>query len=197
MTKQEAANKNKIPASTSGMDALGALIMRQFPNIGLQVNRQTIHNWRNLKFVPPSCNVPFPPPTNGNRYNTADCFAWIETYFPEGENVPRHGATQDLKNKINERKLRLLDLEVGEAEGKLTDKKIAKNTMIAAIKKYHGIVRTHLEKLEVKAFTEYATTLELSDNHKAALQSFLIQQSRNTIEKIEDACERISKGDDE
>jgi hypothetical protein len=190
-----------IPTTVSGMDALGSLIMRNFPKIGLQVGRQTIKNWRALKYVPNGCNVPFPPPSNGNRYKVSDCFAWIQTYFGPrmdtvGQPDPLFGATQELENKIKERKLRLMDLEVGKAEGKLTDAKVAQSTISAALKRYHGIVRTQLERVEIKAITDFHASLGLSDAHRSALREFHTSLARATMDKIEAVCELVAKGED-
>ena len=189
-----------IPATVSGMDALGSLIMRNFPKIGLQVGRQTIQNWRGLKYVPNGCNVPFPPPSNGNRYRVSDCFAWVETYFGPrmdtvGQPEPLFGETQAHKNR---REAALAN--IAERQDRLQAKTLmvradAEKTISAALKRYHGIVRVQLERTGLKLITDYHAALNLSDEQKAALREFHIGLARETISKVETACELIGRGE--
>jgi hypothetical protein len=131
-----------------------------------------------------------PQPTNG-------CFPMLETITAMFSYYQRDGADlqrEKLLKTAAERKLR--ELELGVSEGKLTNARIAQQTMNAALKKYHGIVRTQLEKLDIKDIQDFHASLGLSDEQKAALHGFHLQLARATIDKVEDVCEAIGRGEE-
>ena len=190
-----------IPATVSGMDALGALIMRRFPKLGIQVGRQVIQNWRRLKYVPKGCTVPFPAPSNGNRYDVQECFAWIQNYFgPRMETVgqpdPLFGETQAIKNKRELVRLRMDEREDAHQAGKLIERAISEQTITAALRRYHNLVRVQLERLDVKEIVDLCASIGLSDDQKAAIHAALLARARKTIDKVEDVCNRIGCGED-
>lgn len=137
-----------FPASINGMDSLGGLIMRRFPGIGIQVQRQVIQNWRRLEHVPDGCNVPFPAPRASNRYDVAECFAWVSNYFPDGEQRGPLAAKQKTRDAIEDRKLKLLDIEVGKAEGALISRDRARMTRRDALTRQNNIMQARLEHVE-------------------------------------------------
>ena len=185
-----------IPSSVSGMDALGALIMRQFPKIGLQVNRQTIQNWRQLKYVPKGCSVPFPPPSSGNRYNVAECFAWIQTYFgPRMETVGGMDLSfqrrQEMKDRIDAATMRMKEREDAHAAGLLTDTKEAQMAVTGAVLAHHAIVKARLDRDFAKLVLEKLEGIDELTRHK--IQDAVTEIGRGIVKDIEDDCAKYGK----
>jgi len=130
-----------------------------------------------------------PQPTNG-------CFPMLETitamfsfYQRDGQDLQR----EKLLKTAAERKLR--EHELALTDGTLMSVVIAQNTISAALKRYNGIVRTELERLDIKTITDFHESLGLSDEHKAVLHSFHLDLARATITKVEDVCELIGRGE--
>jgi|ERR1039458_8132005 hypothetical protein len=91
-----------------------------------------------------------------------------------------------------ERKLR--ERQLATLEGTLTDARIAQNTISCALKTYHGLVRTRLERLEIRDIVAQHVALGLSDEQKSALHAFHLDLARKTVGSIEEACEMIGRG---
>ena len=130
-----------------------------------------------------------PQPTNG-------CFPMLETITAMFSYYQRDGADLQREKLLKctaERKLR--EHELGVEDGRLMDRAVAQNTISAALKRYHSIVRTRLESLEIKSITDYHTALGLSDEHKASLREFHTDLARETVAKVEDVCAIISRGE--
>lgn len=158
-----------FPVSINGMEALGALIMRRFPRIGLQVDRQAIIAWRRLERVPDNCNVPFPAPLSSNRYDVAECFAWVETYISDGSPGPL-AAKQKTKDAIEERKLELLNIEVGKATGALISRDRARMTRRDALARQNAIMQTQLERVGTQHRIDWLKQLQCTPEQIAEFQ---------------------------
>lgn len=194
--EQHPAEIDDLPTSVSGMDALGSLIMRQFPKIGIQVNRQAIRKWRKLLCVPSGCNVPFPGPATSNRYNVAECFAWVQTYFGPhmgiaGEPDVVFGATQELENKIKQRKLELLDMEVGTASGRLSNSKTAQMAVTGAVMAHHSIVKRQMDNDFARLVLERLDGLDEADRRK--VHDAVSEVARSIVTAIETDCEKYGR----
>ena len=113
----------------------------------------------------------------------------FEFYQRDGETLQR----EKMLKTAAERKLR--EHELATTEGKLINAAVARQTIAFALKKYHGIVRTQLERLEIKTIQDFHTSLGLSDEHKAALHGFHLGLARATIDRVELECERIARGE--
>ena len=130
-----------------------------------------------------------PQPVNG-------CFPMLETLTAMFAYYQRDGADlqrEKLLKTAAERKLR--ELELGQLDGRLCDARIAQNTISAALKKYHGLVKAQLERLEVQAITDFHTSLNLTEEQKAALHEFHVSLAQKTIGKIEDDCAAYGRGE--
>jgi hypothetical protein len=129
------------------------------------------------------------PPAVRGRFPTRDAVRRrFEFYQRDGETLQR----EKMLKTAAERKLREHELSL--TDGTLMEVAVAQRTISAALKKYHGIVRTELERLEPKAIGDYHTSLGLSDENKSALQAFHIGLARQTIDKIEETCALIAEG---
>ena len=191
-----APDTENLPTSVAGMDALGALIMRQFPRIGLQVDRQMILHWRNLRRVPEGCSVRFPAPKCSNRYDVAECFAWVQTYFGQkmaegGMPEAQYEARQAIKDKIESRKLELLDIEVGEATGRLVEAKEAQLAVTGAVMAHHRIVKSHLDHDFAKLVLDNLDGLD--DATKRKVQDAVVSVGRGIVMAIEADCEKYGR----
>ena len=169
------------PPSICGMDNIGALIMRRFPSIGIQVKRDVIYRWRNLIYVPDGCTVPFPAPTIHNRYKVVDCFAWIETYFPDGCRTGGLFEKQRTKDQIEERKLTLLNLEVAKAEGRVIDRESARATRIESMTIQNNIVRNRVERACPQLRVDWLKQLGAAPELIAEFQRRDIELAQKTI----------------
>jgi hypothetical protein len=130
-----------------------------------------------------------PQPTNG-------CFPMLETITAMFAYHQRDGADLQREKLLKctaERKLREQELSI--AEGKLTNAKIAQQTISAALRRYHSIVRAQLERLDIKAIGDYHTSLGLTEDQCSALHGFHLELARATMGRIEDVCELIGRGE--
>lgn len=186
--KQKAGRPRKIvsgfPSSINGMGGLGGIIMRRFPNIGIQVGRQVIQNWRKLEHVPSGCNVPFPAPKESNRYDVAECFAWVETYYPDGVGSGSMVAKQKTKDLIDVRKLELLDIEVGKSTGALISRDRARMTRRDALVRQNNIMQTRLERVETQQRIDWLKQLGATPELMAEFQRRDAGLAQETIARI-------------
>jgi hypothetical protein len=131
-----------------------------------------------------------PRPENGRLPMVQSIKELFAYYQAEGQTLQR----EKMLKTTAERKLR--EHELGVTEGKLINAAIAQNTLNAALKRYHGVVKTELERLKIRAITDFHASLGLTDVQKVALHGFHIAQARSTIDKIESVCELIGRGED-
>jgi hypothetical protein len=184
-TKPTAKSKAaSYPASICGMDNIGSLIMRRFPGIGIQVKRDVIYRWRNLLYVPDGCTVPFPAPTVHNRYNVVDCFAWIETYFPNGGQATGLPDKQRTKDQIEEKKLALLNLELAKAEGQVIDRQRARATRLHVLTLQNNIIRARLERAGPQLRIDWLRQLGAAPELIAEFQRRDTELAQRTISEI-------------
>ncbi len=130
-----------------------------------------------------------PQPTNG-------CFPMLETITAMFSYYQRDGADlqrERLLKTAADRKLR--ELELGVADEKLMSRKIAENTISAALKQQHGIVRAELERTELKAIAAFHESLGLSDANRAALREFHTDLARQTVDAVETAYQAVARGE--
>jgi hypothetical protein len=186
-----------FPQFVAGMDALGAVLMRRFPGIGIQIGRQVIQNWRKLEHVPDGCIVPFPAPRASNRYAVADCIAWIERYFPEGGPAAGMTEKQRTKDQIEERKLTLLNLEVAKAEGRVIDRESARATRIASMTIQNNIVRSRVERACPQLRVDWLKQLGVVPELIAEFQRRDIELAQKTIDGIYEAYAAESRKEPE
>jgi hypothetical protein len=131
-----------------------------------------------------------PQPVNG-------CFPMLETitflfsyYQRDGQDLQR----ERLLKIAAERKLR--EHELALTDGTLIDRAEAERTMSAAMKKYHGLVRSRLERRDIKTIADFHAALGLSDSDKSALHGFHLDLARKTVDGIEDDCAAIGRGEE-
>jgi hypothetical protein len=130
-----------------------------------------------------------PQPVNG-RFPMLETITFLFSYYQrDGQDLQR----EKLLKTAAERKLR--EHELALTDGTLMSVVIAQNTISAAVQAYHRLVKTQLEHLDIKAITDFHTSLGLSEEHKAALHDFHVDIARKTIGKIEDDCAAYGRGE--
>jgi hypothetical protein len=130
-----------------------------------------------------------PQPTNGMFPMLATISALFSFYQRDGADLAREKLLKtSAERRIKERELAAL-------EGTIMNAAVARATIAAALKRYHNIVRTQLERLDIKAVTDFHAALGLSDEQQAALHAFHLELARATTDKIEETCELIGRGD--
>lgn len=130
--------EDTYPKMVRGQTAIAELINRRFR---IECFQTYIGRWRKLQGV--RGNTPFPAPHGANKYDVAECFAWVEEFIMPhrtgGAVAPASAETFEsmtaLDKRIKERKLQLLTFEVGASERKLIARQKAEQTSIAVIRR--------------------------------------------------------------
>ena len=182
--KRPRGRRGKSPDVVAGMEALGTVLMRRFPGLGIELHRQVIHDWRNLRHVPAGCTEPFPAPESSNRYNVAKCIAWIETYFPNGGQATGLPDKQRTKDQIEEKKLALLNLELAKAEGQVIDRQRARATRLHVLTMQNNIIRARLERAGPQLRIDWLRQLGAAPELIAEFQRRDIELAQRTISEI-------------
>jgi hypothetical protein len=154
----------------------------------ISCSKQSLQNWQ--KWDPP-----FPRPDAGGRYDKQECFDWIEkVYLPKGA----RGAQQtDLfiqereaqaRTKIRADEQSAYEFDV--LKGKYIDRTKAKLTTIGCLKKYHGFVRTELERKSTDARREKLKELGMDPELITKFGDFDLELAKAMIDRIEVECEK-------
>lgn len=173
----------------AGLTRLAAEIAGHFK---ISCSKQSIKNWTSRK------NPPFPAPKESNRYNRAECFAWIEKYI-----MPSNGPVQQSELALLEKSMRAkaereIDradrerFELDKEKGLYVLRSAATQTTIGVIKKYHGFVKAELESNSVADRREKLQQLGVSVEIVALFHEFDLKQAQAMVDRIEQKCEKAS-----
>lgn len=181
-------SKAPTPAHIDGLTRLAAVIGGHFK---IPCSKQNIKHWQKK-------NPPFPAPTQANRYDRAACFEWVTTYIVSEADATTQGdlfrreREAEAHLKIRKDKDAAFDFEV--KRGKYIERAIANQSVIGALKSYHGFVRNELELNATATRRDKLTALGASQEIVTLFHEWDLLQMRAVIDRIEAQIEVAGNG---
>lgn len=174
------------PESVQGLAGIARIIADHFK---IRCQRQDVHQWR--KATP----IPFPPPGENNFYPVSDCLDWVESHIVN----KRNGSSPDIYQRAAEadaqRIIEDLDHERfrrAVERGEYVDKKEALRVGVGVLKRYHGFVRQVLERNDCIKRLIFLRNQGMTENVLAEFGKFDNDLARDTVDAIEQQCEKAA-----
>lgn len=170
----------------AGLTRLAAEINGHFK---ISCAKQNIKNWQRR-------SPPFPAPKASNRYNRAECFAWVEKFIMPSSGPVNQSELAWVTRAEQAKSEREVDraererFELDKEKGLYVLRSAATQTTIGVIKKYHGFVKAELESNSVADRREKLQQLGVSVEIVALFHEFDLKQAQAMVDRIEQKCEK-------